>query len=74
MPTEAEAELLRGLRPRRKAGRPKSTTLTLAISLADRCLLDTEAKTRGTTTKTLAGKVLKVVTRDRLFDAVLDGD
>jgi hypothetical protein len=74
MPTAAEMELIRGLRPRRKAGRPKRASLTVGIDPTDRSLLDDEAKARGTTARTLAGKVLKVVTRDRLFDAVLDGD
>jgi hypothetical protein len=72
MPTEAELELIQGLRRKRKVGRPRRATLTVGIAPTDRCLLDEEAKVRGTTAKTLARKVLHVVLSEQLVRAVLD--
>jgi hypothetical protein len=54
MPSTEELQLIRGFRPKRKAGRLKRASLTVGIKPADRDLLDAEAEARGTTAKTLA--------------------
>jgi hypothetical protein len=72
MASEAEVELIEALRP--SAKRKPREKLIVRMGSSDRCLLDDAARARGTTTALLAGKLLKVVARDRLFDAVLDGD